>query len=244
MPLAVANARRRSGGRPEPRALASGSQISKAKVKARRSSGENGSALIEFLLVSVFLVFPLLLGTAVFGLSLVRANQVSEVCRDAGHMYAYNVDFSQASSQNMLVQMAKGLNMTTSGGNGVIILSTVTYVAANDCAAAGLATGNCTNVNNTVVVRRIVIGNPQLHASAFGTPSASLLDSEGKINTADYLTNASAVAANFSDVIPLSSGQYAYMAEAFVTSPDFNFFRNSPDWSWIMPGVISARSIF
>jgi hypothetical protein len=218
--------------------------MSVARVTARRNSGEGGSALIEFLLASIFLVFPLLFGTAVFGLSLVRANQVSEVCRDAGHMYAYGVDFSQTSSQNMLVQMAQGLNMTPSGGNGVIILSTVTYIGANDCAAAGLAAGDCTNVNNTVFVRRIVIGNAHLHASAFGTPTASLLDSEGNISTADSLTNASTVAANFSNVIPLSSGQYAYVAEAFVTSPDFNFFQNSPSWSWIMPGVISARSIF
>ena len=47
---------------------------------------------------------------------LVRANQVSEVCRDAGHMFAYGVNFSQASSQNVLVQLTQGLNMTANGG--------------------------------------------------------------------------------------------------------------------------------
>jgi len=209
----------------------------------RRRGREEGSALIEFLLASIFLIFPLLLGTIVFGLSLVRANQVAEVCRDAGHMYAYGVDFSQPSSQNMLVQLAQGLNMTTSGGNGVVILSTVTLLAANDCVAGGFASGACPNLGQTVFTRRIVIGNSQLHTSAFGNP-AGIVGSGGNIQAADYAASASAVASNFSSVIPLPAGQFAYVAEAFVVSPDFKFWGGNSYWSWISPGGISARSIF
>jgi len=182
-----------------------------------------------------------LFGTFIFGMRLVRANQVAEVCRDAGHMYAYGVDFSQTSSQNMLVQLAQGLNITTSGGNGVIILSTITYIASNDCIAGGYSSGSCPNINNTVFTRRIVIGNAnlsingQLQASAFGTPPSSIIDSSGNISSANYLGSSAAIANNFYSIIQVSSGQYAYVAEAFFVSPDF---------SLLSPGGISARSIF
>jgi hypothetical protein len=212
-------------------------------AKAPRRVAQEGSALIEFLLATVFFIFPLLLGTIVFGLSLVRANQVAEVCRDAGHMYAYGVDFSQPSSQAMLVQLAQGLNMTTTGGNGVVILSTVTFIGPNDCVAGGYPSGSCPNLSNTVFTRRIVIGNAQLPASAFGTPNGIVGDG-GNIKPADYAGNSSAVANNFSRVITLTSGQYAYLAETFVVSPDFNFWGSNSSWNWISPGVISARSIF
>jgi hypothetical protein len=210
----------------------------------RRWGKEEGSALIEFLLASIFLIFPLLLGTIVFGLSLVRANQVAEVCRDAGHIYAYGVvDFSLPSSQNMLVQLSQGLNMTTSGGNGVIILSTVTLVGADDCRAGGFPSGDCRNLDKAVFTRRIVVGNSQLHGSAFGDP-AGIVGSGGNIQPADYAASASALAGNFSNVIPLTVGQFAYVAEAFFVSPDLNFWGGNSYWSWISPGGISARSIF
>ena len=214
-------------------------EMNQRRLRSRRK--ERGSALVEFVLASVLLIIPLLFGTFIFGMRLVRANQVAEVCRDAGHMYAYGVDFSQSSSQNMLVTLAQGLNITTTGGNGVIILSTITYIASNDCIAGGYPSGNCPNVNNTVFTKRIVIGNPslyinsQLQQSAFGTPAAAIVDSSGNISSSYYLSNSSAIAANFENVIPIGSGQFAYVAEAFFGAPDFNLLN---------PGGISARSIF
>jgi hypothetical protein len=96
-------------------------------------------------------------------------------------------------------------------------------------------------VNNTVFTQRIVVGNPnlyinsQLQASAFGTPSSTIIDSQGNISTANYLGKSSAIATNFLSVIPITSGQSAYVAEAFFLSPDFNL---------LSPGGIAARSIF
>lgn len=210
-------------------------------VVSRRRTTQRGSALIEFLLSTILFILPLLFGTFIFGMRLVRGNQVAEVCRDAGHMYAYGVDFSQTSSQNLLVQLAQGLNMTATGGNGVIILSTITYIGPNDCIAGGYSSGSCPNVNSTVFTRRIVIGNPnlsinsQVQVSAFGTPPANIVDSSGNINQSDYLSNSAAVATNFLNIIPVTSGQFAYVAEAFFISPDFTL---------LSPGGISARSIF
>ncbi len=216
--------------------------VSSNRLPPTRRRNQSGSALIEFLFAATLLIVPMLIGTFIFGMRLVRADQVAEVCRDAGHIYAYQqVDFSQTSSQQMLVSLAQGLNMTTTGGNGVIILSTITYIASNDCQAGGYPSGSCPNVNNTVFVRRIVVGNSnlsingKLQQSAFGTPSAGIVDSSGNISSTNYLANSSAIASNFSSVIPMSSGQYAYVAEAFFGAPDF---------SLVNPGGISARSIF
>jgi len=210
-------------------------------VTKRRYRRQQGSSLLELLFISILLIFPLLFGTFVFGMRLVRANQVSEVCRDAGHMYAYGVNFSQASSQQVLAQLAQGLKMTATGGNGVVILSTITFIASTDCVAGGYPSGTCPNLNQTVFTNRIVVGNPslainsQLQTSAFGTPDAGILDSSGTIKLADYLANSSAVASNFYQIIPLTSLQSAYVAEAFFQAPDFNL---------LMPGGITARSIF
>jgi hypothetical protein len=207
----------------------------------QRRQNQCGSSLLEFLLASLLLILPLLFGTFIFGMRLVRANQVAEVCRDAGHMYAFGVNFSQSSGQSELIKLAQGLNLTPTGGNGVIILSTITFVGPNDCIAGGYTSGNCPNLNNTVFAGRLVIGNSgltinqQSQVSVFGTPPASLVDSNGNISPSIYIQNSGAVANNFYSVIPISSGQLAYVAEAFFVAPDF---------SLLNPGGISARSIF
>jgi hypothetical protein len=156
-------------------------------------------------------------------------------------MYAFGVNFSQSSGQNELIKLAQGLNLTPTGGNGVIILSTITFVGPNDCIAGGYPSGNCPNLNNTVFAGRLVIGNSgltinrQSQVSVFGAPPASIVDSNGNISPSNYIQNPGAVANNFYSVIPISSGQLAYVAEAFFVAPDF---------SLLNPGGISARSIF
>ncbi len=197
--------------------------------------------MIEFLLAALLLILPLLFGTFIIGMRLVRANQVEEVCRDAGHMYAYGINLSQASGQNLLVDLAQGLNLTPTGGNGVIILSTIIMVGPNDCDAGGSTNGTCNNLNQTVFTGRIVIGNPnltinnKLQMSAFGTPTAAIVNSSGYILPADYSSNSGALANNFSNVITLVPGQVAYVAEAYFASPDFGL---------LYPGAITARAIF
>ena len=204
-------------------------------------TAQRGSALIEFVLATGLLLVPLLLGTIVFGLNLIRANQVTSVCRDAAHMFSYDVDFTQTASKNLLMQLAQGLNMTSNGGNGVIILSKITYVDQSDCDDAGITSTDCTNEGEAVVVQRIYIGQKSLHKSAFATPDDTIVDpSTGDIKNTNYLKNASAKALGFhANVMSLlTSGHYAYMAEMFVTSPDYSFGNSFGSQS------ISARSIF
>ena len=200
---------------------------------------ERGGALIEFSFSTLFWV-PLVLGTIVLGLNLARAIRVTEVCRDAGHMYAYGVDFSQSGNQNLLLRLASGLNITATGGNGVIIFSTITYIAASDCTAGGLAanTSQCPNLNQTVFTQRLVIGNSALKASAFGTPNAADMDSSGSISSSKFLTDTTTRAVGFSTLLTLASGQYAYVSEAYFSSPDY-------DWSGFLTGTgVASRNIF
>ena len=197
----------------------------------RRARG--GNAILEFALVSVVLT-PLLLGTVTLGLNLSRTIQVTQVIRDAGHMYARSVDFSLASNKQLLVRLAQGLGMTTSAGSGVVVLSKVTFIADTDCTGAGLTLAQCTNRNQHVIMNRLVIGNQSFHSSAFGTPTSMA----GNGDITDYLTNTTTRATNFSSTLTLQSGQFAFVAEGYFTGI-----------SWGIPGynignAMNARAIF
>jgi hypothetical protein len=203
------------------------------------SHKKRGSVLMEFSFSTLFWV-PLLLGTIVLGLNISRGIRVTQLCRDAGHMYAYGVDFSQTANQNLLLRLANGLNITATSGNGVIIFSTITYIAANDCTAGGLQpnSSSCPNLNYLVVTKRLVIGNPTLTTSAFGTPKSTDMDSTGSITSAKFLTDATTRATGFSTLMSIASGQYAYVSETYFASPDY-------DWQGFLTGTgVAARSIF
>ncbi len=185
---------------------------------SRRRKRQLGNELIEFALVATFLL-PLLFGTVVVGLNLSRSIQATQVSRDAGHMYSRGVDFSDAANQRLIERLAQGLNIRLSGGAGVVILSTITFIGEAQCTAAGLSTVACTNLNYPVTTNRIVIGNASARASAFGTPSPSLIASDGDV--ANYITETSARANGFNAVLALQPGEVAYVAEVYVPSSDF-----------------------
>ena len=211
-------------------------------------SHQRGSAIVEFVFaVSLFWV-PLFLGTLVLGFNLIRAIQVTQVCRDSAHMYSYGVDFSQTSYQTLLANLATGLNLNVSGdsgpfggsaGSAVIVLSTISYIDHTACAAGGYSDSACTNLGSTVFTKQIVLGNSALHASAFGTPNASDLDSSGNVSSAGYLTHSGDKATNFSpQVLSLTaSTQFAYVAEMWVQS-------SNSWWSFLGTPIVSSRAIF
>jgi TadE-like protein len=184
-----------------------------------RRNGERGNALMEFALVVVFLV-PLMMGTFSVGMTLGRTIQVTQVARDAGHMYARWVDFSLEANKRLLVQLADGLGMTTDGGSGVVRLSKVTYIDTPDCTGAGLSTGNCPNYQHYVIAQRQVVGNDSLYASRIGTPSPNGMDSQG--NVQDVIRDTTAQATNWSDSgIVLPSGKFAFVVEVYFTNEAF-----------------------
>lgn len=208
----------------------------------RRLRREQGTAMIEFVLATGLLILPMFFGVITVGLSLVLANQVTEVCRDTGHMYAYLVDFSQDSSKTLVTsQLAQGLGMTNTGGNGVIYLSTITLVDASSCTASSLQanSSSCPNMNKFVVTKRIVIGDPTTKNSTYApniTPA--IITSTGQISSRDYLTDPSVEAVGFGNVIALTVGQNAYLSEMFVNPPTGGL------WLLFKSNIVAARSVF
>ncbi len=210
--------------------------VRSATLHGKACSGERGSSLVEFVLCFALFWVPFFFGMWDVGISLIRSIQVAEVCRDAAHMLAFGIDFSDPSNQTMLQTIAQGLNLTTTG-QSVVILSVVTYVNSSSCTNAGLS--NCANTNQYVLIKRVVVGNSSVRLSAYGNPPSTDMDSSGNIAPGTYMTDAACVAAKFSNLFPVVSGtptlafgQYAYMAETTLTSPDLG------------GGQSSARSVF
>jgi hypothetical protein len=197
---------------------------------ANRTRARRGNTILEFGLVAIFLV-PLFLGTVNLGLNLSKTVQVSQIARDAGHMYVRQLDFSLDGSKDMVVRLASGLGMTRTGGNGVVILSKVLYVGPNECAAANLAPASCPNYHKAVFTQRHIIGNISLRTSNYGTPAPNIVlaadDSalqlkKGDIRPVDYLTHVTAATTNFTTLLPgMLEGEVAYVAEAYFDSPQW-----------------------
>ena len=160
-----------------------------------------GSAAVEFALVAVFFFVPLLLGSTVFGMNLVRGIQVTQFNRDAGQLFSRGVDFSIAQNKLMLLALAGNLAITPTGGNGEVILSQI------QCLSAGQA----------VCIRRIIIGNAGLRSSSFSNPT--LVDSVGNV---DFTHDPAAAANSFLSLLPMNPGDVASVSETFFNSPDFD----------------------
>jgi hypothetical protein len=194
----------------------------------RRQEREGGNALVEFAIVVTFLV-NLMMGVFSVGMTLTKSVQAGVVARDAGAMFMRYVDFTLSSNRDFLVRLANGMNMTANGGNGVVIMTQISMIGATECSAGGLATGSCPNYNHPVVIKRVKVGNTAVYTTTFGNPTASLIQSDGTILTADYLTDTSVRADNFSAVITLNAGEYAYLSEAYFLTPEIDMpgYRNN-----------------
>ncbi|MGB9610198.1 MAG: hypothetical protein ACPL7M_04440 [Bryobacteraceae bacterium] len=203
----------------------------------RRERRQSGNSLIEFAL-GFALLMPLYVWMLIYGLDLKHLMQVSQVSRDAGHMYARGVDFSLPGNQDVLVRLAAGMRMTRTGGAGVVILTRVLKVGAQDCTDGGIALSSCSNLGQAVITQRIVVGNPSLRPSKIGTPPASLLLADGSIAPSDYLTKSGARTVNFDSILNLADGELAYVAEAWFESPVKDFPTNNSR------GPLYARTIF
>jgi hypothetical protein len=194
-----------------------------------------GHAILEFALVSTFLA-PLLGGTFVVGMTLVRNLQAAEISRDAGRLYLRLREVP--GDGDLGERLAQGLRLAHGGANGAVILSKVVYVSDADCAAAGYAVGDsrCVNRDRYVFQQQIVTGNPALGGSQFGTATGALYDT--RQNITNWLTHPGLRASGFGRVLQLKPGEAAYVAEARLRAPELE-----------LPGqkagkAIYARSIF
>lgn len=185
----------------------------------------------------------LFFGMVGLGISLGRYMQAVHVGRDVAHMYVRGIDFSQTTSKNIVVQLASGTGMTSSGGNGVVILSKISTVYQADCDAAALS--SCPNLNQAVFTQRLTIGNSALRTSSFGTPSSSIIGAQGNIAPSVYLGNTDSTVrtSGFSTLmttagITQQQGDSASVVEVYFQYPDLSFLGSST------PSGVYVRYIF
>jgi hypothetical protein len=153
-----------------------------------KNKGRRGSSVIEFALISPFL-FGTLIGLWAYGPQLISNLQIVQTARDVASMYSRGVDFSQAANQTLITRLGENLNLQASGGNGVVILSTVQYIGPLQCAE--YPTQPC-NTNLWAFTNRISFGNTALRGSALGAPTCAL-DSGGNITIQNTITNGCAL---------------------------------------------------
>ncbi len=208
-----------------------------AKYGARSKARQRGSTLVEFMLSTLVWV-PLLLGTIVFGINLIKALQVSQLSRNSGHMYAYGVDFTQPQNSALLVRMAAFMKNQQNTYDGAILLSKITLVTQSDCDAANLKI--CPNVDKYVFTSLFVFGNFQYAKSKLGNPNSNYLKNGTAIQAVQYLSDGSLVATGFASLLtfpPGQPGQYAYVSEVTLNSQAISWTDFSHTGSY-------ARSIF
>ena len=194
---------------------------------------ERGAATVEFCF-SALIWLPLLLGTAVFGVDLVQAIQLSQLSRETGHMYAYGIDFTQPQNAPLLQRLALPLNIQQ---NGAIVLSKITLVTQSDCNAA--SNNICANKDKYVFTSIYVFGNHTYAQTKLGNPQGYLFNGTA-IKESDYLSQPALVATNFSSVltfVPNQPGQYAFISEVTLNS-------QAVAWSDFSNTGSYARTIF
>jgi hypothetical protein len=191
---------------------------------------QKGSLFVEFVLVVSLVMVPLLLGTMVVGFNLIRSIQVNQINRDAGHMFARGVDFSSDSNglvdRSILFQMAPRLQVTTSAGTGVLILSAIEYIGATTCSG-------CANLNHAVFTQQIILGNAALFASKFGTVSATSMTTDGTGTVTNPLTDTTVRADALLTILSMTDNDVAYVSETFYSSTDLG-----------IPGYMNASGVY
>lgn len=209
-------------------------------ISSRRKRKQRGNEIIEFAVLSIFLV-PLFLWVFINGMNLLRMIQATQITRDIGNLYIHGVDFSTYEAQQVAARLAQGyvLNIgasysgseaSNSGNTGSVwmVLSQVMYVGTTSCSSLPLGTV-CTNLNKYVFLQRVDFGNSGILfgtnpvVSQVGNPTGATINSGGYVQ--NYLTDSHAQAPTFGNYMttPLVDGQIAYVVEGFYADPALNF---------------------
>ena len=184
------------------------------RIRVIRAKNERGHSILEFALLAIPTVL-MLLGVIVVGIDLGRSVQVTQICRDADSMYARGLDFSQAGNQQELVRLGKNMNLQTSGGDGLITLSKVTFLPDHSCGTP--PDPNCT-AGKYALMQRIIFGNTALPGTHFPTVGLVSQDALGNVN--NYTTDPNAVITTFASSLQLKPNEVSYVSEAYFQTTD------------------------
>jgi len=159
----------------------------------RRRARQGGQEIIEFGMVAIFFV-PLILGTFVTGMGLIKSLQANLVVRDLGNIYIHGGDFSSYSMQQLAQRLATGLNLQMpafgtgntnqqsnlgTSGDGMVWVTQIMYIGSNtdpNCVATIAAGHACTNQNSFVYTQQIKFGNSTVasaHPNTLGDAGAN-----------------------------------------------------------------------
>jgi hypothetical protein len=175
---------------------------------------------MEFALVAIAAV-PMLFGTVAMGVTLGRGVQAVQVTRDVGHMYGLGVDFTVPGAQAIVNKIAEDFDLSANG-TAVLIFSQIMTVYQADCNASGFGAA-CGNAGSQVFVQRVVMGNPSLRTSNFGTPPANYIGAKGNIAPANYYQQTTLRANGFGAILAQQQNDVAYVVEGFFKQPDLAF---------------------
>lgn len=220
-------------------------------MKKTTRSSQRGTQIMEFGLVALLFV-PLMMGSFVTGMNVIRSIQTNHITRDMANMYIHGADFSDRAMQTLAKKLATGMDLQigtgtgnvadnlANSGRGIFWVSKLMWVgttAQPSCQAALPAA--CTNANKFVFLEHIRFGNGALETSdrdaSVGHPGAAR-DTFGRI-TVDVVKTANAavpepyqttlynlwqVTSPATNRTALVDGQIIYMVEGYFQSPDLS----------------------
>ena len=187
--------------------------MSASGATARRRKTQSGQEIMEFGLSAVLLV-PMLIGSFVVGMNLIRSIQCNQVARDLDSMYIHGGDFSTYPMQQEAARLAQGLNLQVSSftgnqqsnlgssGNGLVTVTQIMWIGgptSASCIAVG-GSANCTNQNSFVFTQQIQFGNGSLanaNTVTVGQCPTAILNTSGvvAISNGNYITDVRAALA-------------------------------------------------
>ena len=180
--------------------------MSTSGATARRRRTQSGQEIMEFALGAVLLV-PMLIGSFVVGMNLIRSIQCNQVCRDLDSMYIHGGDFSTYPLQQEAQRLSQGLNLQMpsftgnqqsnlgTSGNGLVTVTQIMWIGgptSANCIAVG-GSANCTNQNSFVFTQQIQFGNSTLanaNTVTVGQCPTAIMNTSGVVQ--EYITNAQA----------------------------------------------------
>jgi hypothetical protein len=164
-----------------------------AKDTRGRRLRQSGQEIIEFALLSLFFA-PLLLGTFVTGMNLIKSLQANLLVRDLGNIYIHGGDFSSSPMQQLTQRLGVGLNLqmpafgtgvtnlqtnTGANGDGMIWVTQIMYIGADTdpiCVATIAAGHACNNQNSFVYTQQVVFGSSTVataHPNSLGNAATN-----------------------------------------------------------------------
>jgi hypothetical protein len=215
-------------------------------IAGHRRRRQGGQQIIEFGLVAI-LYIPLLMGSFLTGMNMIRSVQASHVARDMADMYILGADFSQPQMQTLVQKLASGMDLQigaattnvadnlSTAGRGMIWISKLQWVGTTSQATCtAVLPASCTNTGKFVFAERIRFGNSTLEAerdSIVGHTTATR-NTYGIVTSVLATTAAAAIQGTQqteftarwqsgpSGTTPLTDGQIVYMVEVYFKSPD------------------------